>query len=87
MAEEQRAGLGERDGPRAAGPLDERLADDPLERRDLLADRRLRVSEPVGGASEGSLARDCVERGEMANLDAEPLIRLGDRCHENLDLP
>ena len=87
VPEEQLAGLGERDGPRTAGALDERLADDPLERRDLLADGRLRVAEPLRGAAERALARDRVERGEVANLDAEPLIRLSDRCHEYLDLP
>ena len=39
VTEQQGARLGQRDGPRAAGSLDERLADDLLERRDLLADR------------------------------------------------
>ncbi len=87
VAQEQLARVGERDGPRAARTLDQRLADDPLERRDLLAHRRLRVAEPLGRAAERALARDRVERGEMPHLDPEPLIRLCDRCHENLDLP
>jgi hypothetical protein len=38
VPEEQLAGLGERDRPRTSRPLDERLPDDLLERRDLLAD-------------------------------------------------
>ena len=40
VAEEQPSRLGERNRARAARPLDQPLADDPLERRDLLADRR-----------------------------------------------
>ena len=56
VAEEQLAGLGQRDGPWAAGALDELLADDSLERRDLLADRGLGVPEPLGGPPEGALA-------------------------------
>ena len=86
VAEQHLARIGERDGTRAAGPLDERLADDPLERRDLLADGGLRVAEPVGGATERPLARDRVEGREVADLDAEPLIRFCDRLHEYLDL-
>ena len=70
VPEEQLAGLGERDGSRSSRPLDERLADDLLERRDLLADGRLRVPEPLGGPSERALARDRVERSEVAHLDA-----------------
>ena len=62
-------------GARPAGPLDEPLADDPLERRDLLADRRLRVAESFGGAPERALLGDRPQRGEVAQLDAEPTIR------------
>ena len=86
VAEQEHPCLGERDRARTAGPLDERLADDALERRDLLADGRLGVAEPLGRATERPFARDCVEGGEVAHLDSEPLIRLSDRCHENLDL-
>ena len=74
MAEQQAAGLGHRDGPRPAGTLDELLADDPLERRDLLADRRLRVAEAARGAAERALLRKRLQRREMAQLDAEPAI-------------
>ena len=79
VPEQQLARLGERDRPRAAGPLDELLADDPLERRDLLADRRLRVAEPLGRASERALARERLQGGEVPELDAEPSIRFHDR--------
>jgi len=72
VAQEQPARLGERDGSRAARALDEPLADDPLERLDLLADRGLRVAEPLGGASERPLFGERLERGEVADLDAEP---------------
>ena len=79
VPQQERAGLGQRDRARAAGPLDEPLADDPLERRDLLADRRLRVAEPLRGAAERALVRERLQRGEVAHLDAEPTIRFHDR--------
>src|SRR4029453_1144199 len=51
---------------------DEPLADDPFERRDLLADRRLRVAELLGRLVERALLSDGFERGEMPHLDADP---------------
>jgi hypothetical protein len=60
---------------RAAGALDQALADDTLERRDLLADRGLRVPELGGRAVERRLARDCVEREKVAQLDTDPSVR------------
>ena len=79
VAEEELAGLGQRDAARAAGPLHELLADDPLERLDLLADRRLRVAELLGGAAERALLGDGLQGREMPNLDAEPSISSHDR--------
>ena len=64
-------------GARAAGALDELLADDPLERRDLLAHRRLRVAELEGGAPERARAGDGLERRQVAQLDAEPALGRG----------
>src|SRR5581483_1916330 len=58
--------LGQRHRPRSARALDEALADDPLERRDLLADRRLGVAELLGGTAEGALAGDRLEGGQVA---------------------
>ena len=75
MTEEQLAGFGQRDRPRPAGPLDELLADDPLERRDLLADRGLRVAEPLCGPAEGALRRDRLQGREVPQFDAKPTIR------------
>ena len=77
VAEQQPAGLGHRDGPRAARALDQLLADDPLERRDLLAHRRLRVAELDRGAPEGAFGLDGIEGGQMAELDSEPVVELG----------
>ena len=74
VTKEQRSGLGHRDRARPAGALDEPLADDALERRDLLADRRLRVAELRGGAAERAGARDGLERREVPDLDAEPVV-------------
>src|SRR5262249_56811203 len=45
MGEEELPGLRERDGLRAAWPLDELLPDEALERGDLLADGALGVAE------------------------------------------
>ena len=63
--EEEPAGLGERDGLRAAGPLDQPVADDALEGRDLLADRRLGVAERGGCLAEGAFPGDGFQRQEM----------------------
>ena len=72
VAEEQLARLGQRDGPRAARAVDQLLADDPLEHRDLLADRRLRVAELLGGAAERALLGDRLQGDQMAELEPEP---------------
>ena len=75
VPEEQLARLGERDCPRASRSLDELLADDPLERRDLLADRRLRVAKSFSGPPERALAGERLQGGEMPQFDAQPPIR------------
>jgi hypothetical protein len=79
VAEQELAGVRERDGTRAAGALDEALADDALERRDLLTDGRLRVPERDRRSSEGAFARDGLKRRQMAQFDPEPSIRFHDR--------
>ena len=68
-----------RAAPRPAGPLHELNADDSLERLDLLADRRLRVAEPLGGAAERPFFGHRLERGQMPDLDPEPSISSHDR--------
>ena len=78
MPEQEDPCLGERHRPRSARPFDETLADDPLEGRDLLADRRLRVAEPLGGSPEGAFLGDRAQGGEVAELDAEPTISIHD---------
>ena len=86
VAEQELAGLGQRHAPRPARALDELLPDDPLERRDLLADRRLRVAERRGGAAERRLTRDGLQRDQVAKLHAEPTIRFHDGKVSDLDL-
>ena len=54
-------------------------ADDLLERRDLLADRRLRVAEPAGRAAEVPVLGDRLERRQMTNLDAHQATMVCDR--------
>ncbi len=60
---------GEFNGPRAAGTVEDRVADDPFERRDLLADRRLGVAEPFRGAAEGAFRGDGVQRHQQADVE------------------
>ena len=79
MAEEQASGLGERDGARPAWALEEPLSDDALQRLDLLADGRLRVTERLGGPAERAFAGHRLEGGQVAHFDAEPAIRFHDR--------
>ena len=86
MAEQQLTGLGQGDGPWAARPLDQLLADDPLQGRDLLADRRLGVAEPFRGPSERAGRGDRLEGGEVPQLDAEPTIRFHNENKQYHDL-
>ena len=65
VAEEELAGLGEGDPARPAGPLDELLPDDALERLDLLAHGRLGVAELLGGAPERALLGHRLKGREM----------------------
>ncbi len=71
--------LGERDGPRPAGPLDQPEPDDALECRDLLRYRRLRVPELLGRSPERALVGDRLERDEVAKIEPEPAISFHDR--------
>ena len=79
MAQKQLARLGQRDRLRPPGPLDEALPDDPLEGRDLLADRGLGVAEARRGTAERALARNRFESDQMPQLDAQPTIRFHNR--------
>jgi hypothetical protein len=78
VADEQGPRLGHRDRARAARALDQPLADDALERRDLLRDRRLRVAEPGRGGAERALAGHRLQRGQVPQLHPEPTIRFHD---------
>ena len=75
VAKQELARLGERDAARSARPLDEPLADHPLERLDLLADRGLGVAEALRGPAERALLGDRLKRGEMPQFHPEPSIR------------
>ena len=78
VAQQHLAGLRQRDGLGATGALDELLPDDALEHLDLLADRRLGVAEPGGGATERRRLCDGLQGGEMPQFNAKPAIRLHD---------
>ena len=79
VAEQDLTGLGQRDRARAARALDQPQPDDPLERRDLLRDRRLRVAELLGGSPERPLVGNRLESDEMAKIESEPAISFHDR--------
>ncbi len=49
------------DGTWPAGPIEDRAADGPLQRRDLLAHRGLGVAQPVCRSTEGAFFDDRVE--------------------------
>jgi hypothetical protein len=74
VREQHLAGVGQLDRTGPAGADDELLSDDALERRDLLADRRLHVTEPGGGAPERALLGHRREGGQVPDLDAGGVI-------------
>ena len=84
VAEHERAGLGRAHRRAARAPLQQRHPDDPLERRHLLAQRGLGVAELGRGARERALADDRVQRGEVAQLDAQQPISTLHRSHHEL---
>ena len=67
VARQRVAGLGQLDGARPA--LDERQADLPLERGDVLAHRRLREPHRHGRAGERAARSDLGEHAEAAHVD------------------
>ncbi len=86
MAEEELAGFRERHRPWPAGALQQPGTHEPLERGDLLRDRRLGVAQRLGRAAERPLARDSLEGCEVPELDSEPLIVTANRTHRESDL-
>ena len=83
-AEQHLAGRGEHQRARAARAVDQALPDERLERRDLMADRRLDVAEPLGRPPERSLTRHRIESHQMTQLDADPPIPRHTSCDERL---
>ena len=83
MGQEHAPGLGQLRGPRAAGPVDQALADEPLEGRELLAHGRLGVAERLCGAAERAVLGDGLECRQMAQLDAQPVIRFHNQSNSS----
>ena len=79
MPEQPLPGLGRRHRSAPARPLEQLQPGGPLERRDLLADRRLGVAELRTGAAERARLDDGLEGGEVADLDAHQSIMVSDR--------
>jgi len=59
--------------------VQDRRADDPLERADLLADRGLRVAERARRGAERALVYDGRERPHMADFERAPAISVTHR--------
>ncbi len=71
-AQQLRAERCQLDGSWATGAVEHLLADRPLERGDLLADRRLGVAEPLGGPGERALGGDRIERQQVPEVEVAP---------------
>jgi hypothetical protein len=82
VREQHLALLGQLDETRAAESIDEPRSGDSFECEDLAADGRLRVPEGRRGRAERALARNGLERCEMAQLDAVPPRLQTRRSHE-----
>jgi hypothetical protein len=68
VGQDQRAERGDPHRLRPAWPVEHCPADDLLQCRDLLADRRLGVAKPGGGPAERALIGDSGHGGEMPQL-------------------
>jgi hypothetical protein len=86
VAQQERAGRGELDLRLTSGSLDEPLADDGLERGDLLTDRGLGVAELLRCAPEGAELGDGVEREQVAELESAPNSRWANELHHKHSL-
>ena len=74
VAEQEQTCLRRLHAPRATWTVEEALPDDALELSDLLAHGRLRVAELARRGAERPRPRNRLQRGEMAQLDAQPII-------------
>ncbi len=83
VPEQASARVGRRHRAPATRALEQLQAGRALERRDLLADRRLRVAERDSGAAERPRLDDGLERSEVADLDpCQPMMV----CDHNIQI-
>ena len=78
VGEQAVAGTRQLDGARAGRSHEQLDADDALQRADLLADRRLRVAEPLCRATHRARLGDGGEGSEVAQVDPVPVSRRAD---------
>jgi hypothetical protein len=76
VGEQGGADRGQFDRPWSTRAVEQAMADDALERGDLLADRRLAEPEAIGSAAEGAFGGDGLQRLEVADLDVVEADRL-----------
>jgi hypothetical protein len=75
MTEEEPPGLSELDGPPAPGPLDQALAEQGFQGRDVIADRRERAAQLLRGCPESARFGNRAQGVKMLELDAPPIVR------------
>ena len=78
----ERGLAGRRELDAALGSDEERLAELGLERLDLVADRRLRQAEPLGGAGEVERLGDDPEGAKLREFHPPPLASIITKAHE-----
>jgi hypothetical protein len=86
VRQEQLARSRQRDGARPSRPLDQLLADGALQGSHLLADRRLRVAERLGGTAEGAVLGNGLKSHQVAQLESQETISFHNQSHHNIDL-
>ena len=82
MAKNDFPDRGEGRRPLTAAALQQAVSDHLLERRHLLADRRLAVPEATRRLAERSFLRDCLERSDLTKLQTDESLSVPVRnCH------
>ena len=82
MARQQRASLREHHRALAAGALDHALADERFQRGNLMAHRRLRVAQTLGGTNERAFLGDRLEGDQVTQLEPGPIMQLQTISHD-----
>src|SRR5438445_2680667 len=72
VTQQHSPGGGQASRPTALRAFQQALAHDPLQRRELLADRRLGIAQPYSGGAKSSLFSNFPQRNKMTKLQRIP---------------